>query len=119
MILLNHFRSMFEKILLTLAGATLLIAGSLQAQSNESNEPLIAYVGTFSSPLRDVLPTQVDLPPGNGRGIHLFQVNRSTGAMKPAVLDTGVKIQVPLFVKKGDNLMLSTETGQYLSRFNN
>jgi 6-phosphogluconolactonase (cycloisomerase 2 family) len=28
-----------------------------------------------------VLPTQVDLPPGNGRGIHLFQVNRDTGAM--------------------------------------
>ena len=24
-----------------------------------------AYVGTFSSPLKDVLPTQVDLPPGN------------------------------------------------------
>ena len=46
--------------------------------------PLIAYVGTFSSPLRDVLPTQVDLPPGNGRGIHLFQVNRATGAMLPA-----------------------------------
>ena len=32
--------------------------------------PLMAYVGTFSSPLRDTLPTQVDLPPGNGRGIH-------------------------------------------------
>ena len=30
--------------------------------------PLMAYVGTFSSPLRDMLPTQVDLPPGNGRG---------------------------------------------------
>ncbi len=44
----------------------------------------MAYVGTFSSPLRDVLDTQVDLPPGNGRGIHLFQVNRDTGAMTPA-----------------------------------
>src|ERR1700727_2953050 len=43
--------------------------------------PLLAYVGTFSSPLQDVLPTQVDLPPGNGRGIHLFQVNCDTGAM--------------------------------------
>jgi 6-phosphogluconolactonase (cycloisomerase 2 family) len=31
-----------------------------------------------------VLPTQVDLPPGNGRGIHLFQVDRATGAMTPA-----------------------------------
>ena len=60
------------------------MAGLLQAQSGEAAGPLIAYVGTFSSPLRDVLPTQVDLPPGNGRGIHLFQVNRATGAMTPA-----------------------------------
>src|SRR4030095_6050601 len=44
-------------------------------------DSLIAYVGTFSSPLRDVLPTQVDLPPGNGRGIHVFQIDRATGAM--------------------------------------
>ncbi len=44
----------------------------------------MAYVGTFSSPLGDVLPTQVDLPPGNGGGIHLFQVNRATGALTPA-----------------------------------
>jgi 6-phosphogluconolactonase len=44
----------------------------------------MAYVGTFSSPLRDMLPTQVDLPPGNGRGIHLFQVDRDTGVMAPA-----------------------------------
>ena len=31
-----------------------------------------------------MLPTQVDLPPGNGRGIHLFQMDRTTGAMKVA-----------------------------------
>ena len=30
-----------------------------------------------------MLPTQVDLPPGNGRGIHIFQVDRATGAMTP------------------------------------
>jgi 6-phosphogluconolactonase len=46
----------------------------------------MAYVGTFSSPLRDVLPTQVDLPPGNGRGIHVFQVDRVTGALRPSGL---------------------------------
>jgi 6-phosphogluconolactonase (cycloisomerase 2 family) len=57
---------------------------SLQARSGKADGHLLAYVGTFSSPLRDVLPTQVDLPPGNGRGIHLFQVNRDTGAMTPA-----------------------------------
>jgi 6-phosphogluconolactonase (cycloisomerase 2 family) len=44
----------------------------------------MAYVGTYSSPLRKVPSGQVDLPPGNGRGIHLFQVDRSTGALTPA-----------------------------------
>jgi len=39
-----------------LAGTTPLIAGVLHAQSKEASGPLIAYFGTFSSPLRDVLP---------------------------------------------------------------
>ena len=43
--------------------------------------PLMAYVGTFSSPLEDMLPTQVDLPPGNGLGIHHFRVNRETDGL--------------------------------------
>ena len=58
--------------------------GILRAEPDGEAGPLFAYVGTFSSPLRDVLPTQVDLPPGNGRGIHLFRVDRATGAMTPA-----------------------------------
>src|SRR4051812_7966587 len=62
----------------------LAAAGPFLAKAADAKPPLIAYVGTFSSPLRDVLPTQVDLPPGNGRGIHLFQVDRGTGAMKSA-----------------------------------
>jgi 6-phosphogluconolactonase len=81
---LNRSRRSFLKTSVALAGTTPLIAGLLHAQSNEAGGPLMAYVGTFSSPLRDVLPTQVDLPPGNGRGIHLFRVNRATGAMTPA-----------------------------------
>jgi 6-phosphogluconolactonase (cycloisomerase 2 family) len=61
------------------------LAGSLAtAQPKGSPVPLLAYVGTFSSPLKDVLPTQVDLPPGNGRGIHLFRVDRATGVLTPA-----------------------------------
>ena len=80
----NRSRRSFLKASVALAGTTPLIAGSLQARSDEAGGPLMAYVGTFSSPLRDVLPTQVDLPPGNGRGIHLFRVDRATGAMTPA-----------------------------------
>ena len=63
---------------------TLLVVLGHPLPADESSRPLLAYVGTFSSPLRDTLPTQVDLPPGNGRGIHLFEVNRSTGALTPA-----------------------------------
>jgi 6-phosphogluconolactonase len=77
-------RRSFCKTSVALAGATPLLAGLLRANSGEASGPLLAYVGTFSSPLRDVLPTQVDLPPGNGRGIHLFRVDRATGALTPA-----------------------------------
>src|SRR5688572_7859972 len=74
-------RRMFLKAAAGAAGASL--AESRPAPAGEKT-PLIAYVGTFSSPLRDTLPTQVDLPPGNGRGIHLFEVDRDTGDLRPA-----------------------------------
>ena len=61
-----------------------LAAGAAGAQPKDADAPLLAYVGTFSSPLKDVLPTQVDLPPGNGRGIHIFKVERTTGALAAA-----------------------------------
>ena len=64
-------------------GMGLAAPESLQAGTGP-DRPTIAYVGTFSSPLRDVLPTQVDLPPGNGRGIHWFTVNLDSGALTPA-----------------------------------
>jgi 6-phosphogluconolactonase (cycloisomerase 2 family) len=80
---LDRSRRSFLKSSAAFAGTTPLLTGLLHAQSNEAGGPLIAYVGTFSSPLRDTLPTQVDLPPGNGRGIHIFQVDRATGAMTP------------------------------------
>jgi 6-phosphogluconolactonase len=81
---LDHSRRSFLKTSVVLAGTTPFAAGLLQAQAPAADGPLMAYVGTFSSPLGDVLPTQVDLPPGNGRGIHLFQVNRDIGALTPA-----------------------------------
>ncbi|VTS00011.1 6-phosphogluconolactonase : Uncharacterized protein OS=Planctomyces maris DSM 8797 GN=PM8797T_27407 PE=4 SV=1: Lactonase [Gemmata massiliana] len=57
------------------------MGGALCAEADKADKPLLAFVGTFSSPLRDVLPTQVDLPPGNGRGIHIFKADRTTGAL--------------------------------------
>src|SRR3954454_3515720 len=74
-------RRTFLKASAAMAATAPLIA---DVRSAEPGRPLMAYVGTFSSPLRDVLPTQVDLPPGNGRGIHLFRADRDTGALAPA-----------------------------------
>lgn len=79
-------RRWFLKCAVALA-ATSIVSCPVQAQSKKAGGPLVAYVGTFSSPLGDVLPTQVDLPPGNGRGIHLFHVDRNTGAMTPAGIE--------------------------------
>jgi 6-phosphogluconolactonase (cycloisomerase 2 family) len=76
-------RRSFVRASAALAGAAPLAAAASRSRAAEGG-PLMAYVGTFSSPLRDVLPTQVDLPPGNGRGIHLFRVDRDSGALSPA-----------------------------------
>lgn len=79
--------------------------------STQAGRPLLAYVGTFSSPLRDVLPTQVDLPPGNGRGIHLFHVNRETGAMTPAgVTELGTSPSHLVINAAGNRLYSANET---------
>jgi 6-phosphogluconolactonase len=77
----DHSRRSFLRTSVAFAGASVLTDAPLQAQAADGASPLVAYVGTFSSPLRDVLKTQVDLPPGNGRGIHRFRVNRTTGEM--------------------------------------
>src|SRR5262249_38602921 len=73
----------FLNAMALLGGSTPFLARAVAAQAGAGKGPLLAYVGTFSSPLRDMLPTQVDLPPGNGRGIHIFQVDRSSGALTP------------------------------------
>jgi 6-phosphogluconolactonase (cycloisomerase 2 family) len=83
----------------------------LQAQSPQTDRPLLAYVGTFSSPLRDVLPTQVDRPPGNGRGIHIFQVDRATGAMRPSgVHEMGTSPSCLALNASGTRLYSANET---------
>lgn len=40
----------------------------------------------------------------------------ATSAMKNAILDTGAKVLVPLFIKSGEEIIISTENGAYLSR---
>src|SRR5438477_3574705 len=89
----------------------LAAAGPFLAKAADAKPPLIAYVGTFSSPLHDVLPTQVDLPPGNGRGIHLFQVDRSTGDLSPAgIYELGTSPNCLAVNTAGTRLYTTNET---------
>jgi elongation factor P len=42
--------------------------------------------------------------------------NTASGATKPAILETGLTVQVPLFVEPGDAVKVDTRTGEYLTR---
>ena len=66
------------------------------------------------NPLYVELPAAVELTvkqtdPG-------VQGDRSTGGTKPATLQTGVQIQVPLFITTGEKIKVDTRTGDYLGR---
>jgi elongation factor P len=66
------------------------------------------------SPLFIELPTSVELvikqtDPG-------LQGDRSTGGTKPATLETGAEIQVPLFLSTGEKIKVDTRDGRYLGR---
>ena len=66
------------------------------------------------TPLYIELPAAVELTitktdPG-------VQGDRSTGGTKPATLETGGQIQVPLFISSGEKVKVDTRTGEYLSR---
>ena len=45
-----------------------------------------------------------------------IQGDRVSGARKPATLETGLVVQVPLFVNVGDRVKVDTRSGEYLSR---
>uniref|UniRef100_A0A2N9HW29 Elongation factor P C-terminal domain-containing protein n=1 Tax=Fagus sylvatica TaxID=28930 RepID=A0A2N9HW29_FAGSY len=53
--------------------------------------------------------TVVDVDPG-------LKGDTAQGGSKPATVDTGAVINVPLFVNIGDNILVDTRTGQYMSR---
>ena len=69
-----------------------------------------------SVPLYIELPASVELTieytePG-------LQGDRSTGGTKPARLETGAEVSVPLFITQGERIRVDTRTGDYLGRVN-
>lgn len=104
-------RRWFLKASTVLAGTSPLLGCLPNAPTGASAGRLIAYVGTFSAPLKDMPPTQVDLPPGNGRGIHLFDVDRDTGAMRPiGIVEMGTSPSCLALNAAGSRLYSANET---------
>jgi elongation factor P len=79
----------------------------------DSDEVEVLYID--DQPADVQLPSAIDLAitetePG------LRGDTASGGGTKPAVLETGAPIQVPLFVNVGDRVRVDTRTGEYMSR---
>jgi elongation factor P len=79
----------------------------------ESDEVELLYID--DSPADVQLPSAIDLAvsetdPG------LRGDTASGGGTKPAVLETGARVQVPLFINVGDVVRVDTRSGEYVSR---
>jgi elongation factor P len=77
-------------------------------------EQMVTVAFNDGTPLYVELPAAVELTisatePG-------LQGDRSTGGTKPAKLETGAEVQVPLFISTGAKIKVDTRTGQYLGR---
>lgn len=78
-------------------------------------EQAVAQIAQFNGEIVDVeIPASVELSvtvtePG-------VQGDRVSGARKPAELETGKTIQVPLFVNVGDKVRVDTRSGDYITR---
>ncbi|HEY7832674.1 MAG TPA: elongation factor P [Ktedonobacterales bacterium] len=76
----------------------------------------LEVVSYNDEPLSVELPTTVDLKvtytePG-------FKGDTATGGTKPAEVETGLTVQVPLFVSTGETIRVKTDTGTYVERVN-
>lgn len=82
---------------------------------NYLKEGFTVEVSSYKGDIVDIeLPVAVELEvtstePG-------FKGDTATGGSKPATLETGLTIQVPLFVNQGDVIKVDTRTGEYLER---
>ena len=87
------------------------ISDSVPFMVEQANVDVIFYNG---SPIAIEMPITVDLmvsdtEPG-------FKGNTAQGGTKPATLETGLLLQVPLFVNSGESVRVDTRSGEYISR---
>jgi elongation factor P len=92
------------------------ITGSLLGDAvhylTEDLEVKLTFYGT--EPLDVELPTSIDLRVVEAE--FAVRGDTATGATKSVTTETGLKVQVPLFVGAGDTIRVDSRTGQYLTR---
>jgi elongation factor P len=82
---------------------------------NYLKENIVVDLLTYNGePISIELPVTVELrvtqtEPG-------FRGDTATGGTKPAIVETGLKVNVPLFVNEGDVIRVDTRTGEYIER---
>ena len=74
---------------------------------------LLSYKGkVFSVEIPNFIELEVtETEPG-------FKGNTATNTLKPAKVETGAEIRVPLFINEGDKIRIDTRTGEYMERVN-
>jgi len=88
------------------------VLGDAAKYLKENMEILVQFYQ--GAPIGVILPTAVELKvvrtePG-------FKGDTATGGSKPAELETGLVVQVPLFIDEGEIVKVDTRTGEYISR---
>jgi elongation factor P len=102
----------------------------MDTDSYEQHHIPAAVVGETASYLTEGSTATVALYEGSAIGVELpasvvlrvartdpgVKGDRVSGALKPATLETGLLVQVPLFVEQGDLVKVDTRSGEYLTR---
>ncbi len=104
----------------------------MNPRSFEQTEIATEMIGDDSNFLKEEMNVYVQLYNGNPIGIFMPQKvvlevieaedavagDRANAPKKPVIVETGAEVMAPLFVKKGDKLLIDTATGEYVSRAN-
>jgi elongation factor P len=102
----------------------------MNTESYDQHHVPSAVVGDAASYLTEGATANVSMHEGNAIGVELaasvvlrvtrtdpgVKGDRVSGALKRATLETGLVVQVPLFVEEGDSVKVDTRSGQYLTR---
>ena len=102
----------------------------MDTETYEQHHVPSRVAGDMASFLTEGATALVPMHEGNAIGLELpasvvlrvvradpgLRGDRVSGALKPATLETGLVVQVPLFVEEGDRVKVDTRTGAYLTR---